>query len=86
MAIDLTTIKRGQNLLKEPKELKKNSPEKTEKKKAGRKKIENPDLKLDEKVVTYVTKKEKERLDQLVAAKGLNIAQYIRMIILSNKE
>ena len=76
MGIDLTTIKRESNLLKE-KSGNVNKP----KKKLGRKKIEDESLKMTEKVITYITKKEKEELDNLVRKEGVTIAQYLRRII-----
>lgn len=79
MGIDLKTIKRGSNLLQENVD-----PANKVKKKLGRKKIENEEEKLSEKVVTYVTKKEKLRLNDLFKDKGMNQAQYVRMVLLNN--
>ena len=79
MGIDLKTIKRGTNLLQENVD-----PANKVKKKLGRKKIENEEEKLSEKVVTYVTKKEKLRLNDLFKDKGMNQAQYVRMVLLNN--
>ena len=76
MSIDLSTIKRGNNLLNE----------KTPKKKPGRKKIENKELKLTEKVVSYISPQEKKNLEELVRSKGLNIAQYVRMLLIENNK
>ena len=76
MGIDLTTIKRESNLLKE-----KGGSVNKPKKKLGRKKIEDESLKMTEKVITYITKKEKEELDNLVRKEGVTIAQYLRRII-----
>jgi hypothetical protein len=76
MGIDLTTIKRESNLLKN-KDNDLNKP----KKKLGRKKIEDENLKMTEKVITYITKKEKEELDKLVREEGITIAQYLRKLI-----
>lgn len=76
MGIDLTTIKRESNLLKD-----KGGNANKPKKKLGRKKIEDESLKMTEKVITYITKKEKEELDRLVREEGVTIAQYLRRII-----
>ena len=78
MGIDLTTIKRESNLLKE----KRGDVDKP-KKKLGRKKIEDENLKMTEKVITYISKKEKEELDKLVREEGVTIAQYLRRLIQS---
>ena len=76
MGIDLTTIKRESNLLKS------NADNvRKPKKKLGRKKIEDESLKMTEKVITYITKKEKEELDKLVREEGVTIAQYLRRLI-----
>ena len=76
MGIDLTTIKREANLLNQ-KGVIVNKP----KKKLGRKKIEDESLKMTEKVITYISKKEKEELDKLVREEGVTIAQYLRRLI-----
>jgi len=78
MGIDLTTIKRESNLLKE-----KRGDVNKPKKKLGRKKIEDENLKMTEKVITYISKKEKEELDKLVREEGVTIAQYLRRLIQS---
>ena len=80
MGIDLTTIKRESNLLKN-----KGNDLNKPKKKLGRKKIEDENLKMTEKVITYITKKEKEELDKLVREEGVTIAQYLRKLI-KNKD
>ena len=78
MGIDLKTIKRESNLLKE-----KRGDVNKPKKKLGRKKIEDENLKMTEKVITYISKKEKEELDKLVREEGVTIAQYLRRLIQS---
>lgn len=75
MGTDLTTIKRESNLLK-----KNDNIVSKPKKKLGRKKIEDESLKMTEKVITYITKKEKEELDRLVREEGTTIAQYLRKL------
>ena len=78
MGIDLTTIKIESNLLKE-----KRGDVNKPKKKLGRKKIEDENLKMTEKVITYISKKEKEELDKLVREEGVTIAQYLMRLIQS---
>jgi hypothetical protein len=81
MAINLKTIKRGSNHLKDEEKLTiiKSKPSK----KIGRKKIDESE-KASEKVITYITKDEKEKLDDLCRNSGMKLSQYFRTLILSN--
>lgn len=76
MGLDLSTLKRGNHLLQEQVV--------NTKKKIGRKKIEDEAAKYTEKVVTYLTKKQKANIEKICKEKNLNLAQYLRLTLIEN--
>lgn len=81
MAIDLKTLKRGSSLLEQKLEGKFNDVSaKPINKKAGRKKVDE-EIKLTEKVVTYVTKREYLIMQTFCQMRGFTMAQTLRYMI-----